>query len=842
MNNLYDFFTETCLKYKDEILFDNVITYHDAYELSLKRAAFLRKEGFKKGDVIGILAENSAEWCITYMALTICGIIALPIDPNLTPDSYNSMIRSSGMKAVFISEIYRNHIKKARKYVIDFDKNIIKNISTFKPAAVKEDHIAALIFTSGTTGKPKIVPLTHKNVFKTSIAISDFLDINKTDNFLNILPLFHAYAFVANFTGPFARGASFYFLRSLKGPDIVKTLAENEFTIFPAAPQLWELFMDSIINKAKAQSAVKYRILMFFLKTAPFFKAVGLGILPALVFKPVRKVFGMKIKYLVSGGAPLKKKYFNYYRNMGIKILEGYGLSETTGPVSITHWSDSVAGCVGPPTQGNYVQIRNVNADGIGEIWLKGDSVMPGYYKNPSANSEVFDDDKWFNTGDLGRVDKRNYIYVTGRNKNVIVLDSGKNVYPEELEAYYKQSPLISEICIFGRKAADREIIHAVIVPFRKTKESYAEIRQEIIRLNKGLPSYKIIFGFSLSFDPLPVNSTRKVLVHEVRRLYEKGVFQNDSDDNYSNRNELIPQTAQEEEIYRLLLKRFKKSVLFSNDTFQDYGVDSLGLIDLVSFIEEKMGVSINISDVKKLDTLEEFVRYAAACRPGEGLSIEDRILRGNEIKRYVTHQSFLTEMVLFFIKRIALKYWNLTFEGIENINEENFILAVNHQSNLDYPLLNSIIPVKFRRSMFVIGKKELSFLRFILPGSNAVFVDRSGDVVPSLKAGADILRQKKSLCIFPEGTRSIDGEIGSFKSGVSYLSKNLNVKIIPVIIDGTIRILPRDSFFPDLSGKNSVRIAVLPAVDPGKFKTPDMLSRSLEKVMKDKLSEMRSK
>ncbi len=192
-----------------------------------------------------------------------------------------------------------------------------------------------------------------------------------------------------------------------------------------------ELFFTGLTAKIGV-GTTKYRIFIFFVNHAPLLKALGLGFLVRKIFDPVHAAFGRSHRFFISGGAPLKREYFTYYRNMGFRFIEGYGLSETTGPIAIPYYKNSMAGSVGCPIPGNEVKIRNINEDGIGEIWFRGDAVMKGYYSNEAANRESFDDWGFFNTGDLGRLDRKGNIYVTGRMKNVIVLDSGKKAYPEE--------------------------------------------------------------------------------------------------------------------------------------------------------------------------------------------------------------------------------------------------------------------------------------------------------------------------------------------------------------------------------------------------------------------------
>ncbi|HQP47634.1 MAG TPA: AMP-binding protein [Spirochaetota bacterium] len=826
IENLYSFYKSRCEQYRDCILFDNTITYGRAFDLAMSRAAFLQEKGYRTGDVIGILAGSSAEWCITYMSINITGAIVLPLDTNLPPESYASMLEKVNARAVFVSDQFSGIAKGTASYSIDLNK-CMGEASSVEPAHVGEDHIASLVFTSGTTGNPKIVTLSHRNIFRTAISTSEYLELGPGDMNLCILPLFHVYALDANFIGPFAAGGALVFQPSLKGPDIMQSLAENPITIFPAAPQLWELFADGIINRVRSQSKIKYRLFMFFLKAATLLKSAGMGFLVRKIFSPVHDIFGRSHRFFISGGAPLKKKYIRYYRNMGFTLIEGYGLTETTGPITLPDYKKNVPGSVGKPTPGNFVKIKNVNRDGIGEVWLGGDSVMAGYYQNDSANREAFDSDRFFNTGDLGRLDKKGNLFLTGRSKNVIVLDSGKNVYPEELESYYKQSDLIQEIAVFGKTVDGRETAYAVIVPAVKSPESFTAVRDEIQRLNRGLPGYKTISGFAISFDTLPVNSTRKVLYSEVIKNLDSGMYQVRDDERPVLSQTLTAVSQKEEIIISALQSKLGREVLYANQTFSDFELDSLGLIDLIVYLEQKVGVDINSASVMKLQTIQELVQYIATCEESTGVSLEERIFKGDITTQ--PHRIFnpLHHIILTVFSIISKMLWGLRTEHRERMVFDNNIIVANHQSYLDIVWVASELPARYRKDIYVTGKKKLSFLKFIFPIFPVIFIEEE-NTLPSLKAGADILRLGKSLIIFPEGTRSRTGEVDTFKTGAAYLSKNLNKKIIPISISGAYDIYPPHRIFPKIFTGNRGKLTIGEIINPEDYSTIEELNNAI--------------
>lgn len=830
--NLLTAYQALCGRYAKRILFRNQqIRFGETWERSKTRALFIKNEGYKKGDVIIVLAGNSPEWCHTFMAITAIGAIALPLDTNLTPAQYREMAKSAGARAAFVSSPFRDVFQDIAVYKIEDEPAVIPE-GELKAEPVSRDDIATLLFTSGTTGNPKIVALTHGNILHVAIDCTQLEEYTPDDVTLAMLPLYHVYAFESTFMAPLVTGGSIVFQNSLKGPDIIKALSENPITIFPAAPQMWELFFDALVVKLRAQSKAKYRIFMFFLKAAPVLQALGLGFILQKIFHPVHDVFGQQMRFFISGGAPLKKEYFNYYRNMGFYIMEGYGLTETTGPIAIPYYKNAFAGAVGPPIHGNEVKIKNVNDDGIGEVWLKGPAVMAGYYMNEEANRQVFDNERFFNTQDLGYVDKRGHIHITGRMKNVIVLDSGKNIYPEELELYYRKSPLISEIAVFGRKIDGRETVYAVIVPAVKGGQNYNSIREEIAILNKDLPAYKTLSRFALSADPLPRNSTRKVLIDDVIRLLDQGIYQTDASGTAVPRNILAAASVREAEIISVLGKKLHAEVLYANETLADHQIDSLGLVELIVYLEEGLNISVDMDKVNPLQTLEEFVRYLAGCEERSGANLDELILYSPISTKTNAFFNPFNELFLLLVRVLCSLCWRIRIINRERLLVDNTIIVANHQSLMDTPVMINLIPFTLHRKVFLIGKKEVSLLRYLFVGAPVLFVDRTGNVVPSLKAAADVLRSGQSLIIFPEGTRTRDGALGKFKSGAAYLAKHLNKKIIPLTIRGTFEIMPPGKFLPRFFGGHKLELIVGNEINPKDFPSVEALTDHLREVI----------
>ncbi len=829
---LYSFYEKCCTAYANDPMFDGVMRYGEVLRMVRSRAAFLQERGIKKGTVVAIRAVNSPEWCISYMAITSLGAISVLIDTNLPVVNLPRMLALVDCQHMFVSDEYMCDLPGVTVFRTALE-HIMGDPERFTAEELPGTAIASFFFTSGTTGDPKIVQIPHTNIIAAAYGLAEHMHLPERTQMLALLPLYHIYGMMGNFLIPILVGSHIYFLRSLKGPDIIKKLSEIDCRLFPAVPQLWELFFDGITSKLKAASMLKYRIFMGMLTAAPVLKRLGLGGIPRKLFAPVHAVIGKNMMFMASAGAAIKKNYFKAYRAMGFPIIEAYGLTETTGPLCASQPDNPKIGTVGKPLPGNAVRIKNKSADGIGEIWAKGPVIMPGYYMNDTANREVFDAEGWFNTGDVGYIDRDGDLFITGRTKNIIVLDSGKNVYPEELEEYYLQRcDQIAEISVFGRTVNGAETVYAVIMPKNTDAGARDRLKARIDELNRGLPSYKVISGFSVSLEPLPRNSSRKVLVREVKRLLNEGRYQEASASAASVSQVILPKNAQEEAVLAAMHERFPKAPLYARHTMQDLGIDSLKLLDLIVDLEERVQISIDPDKLIRTADLEEMVRYLGSC-PGKRTDMNAFDIVSAPIKTKVwSFFNPLHDILLSLIRSISKVCWKFTAVNTQNLMTENVIIAVNHQSFLDILWLLASIPHARRSKVFMLGKIDFWFLAWIFPGLPVIFVEKAGNALSSLQGGADVLKQGCSLIVFPEGTRSFDGELGDFRVGTAFLAKKLNKKIIPVTIKGAYEIYPRHERLPNFfSGKKGALI-VHDVIDPEQYASVDELTAAVRGVI----------
>ncbi|MDD4527838.1 MAG: AMP-binding protein [Candidatus Margulisbacteria bacterium] len=823
-------------KFLSSIYIQPNITYQDAYEIIQQRATYIQSLGVKAKEPVALIASNSAEWMLTYFSIAYSGAIVVALDNHLSEEHHLKMLSTVNCKHAFISDDVGQRTSKEVNFISLNFNNALSDKSKYIAPILKAEDCAAMLFTSGTTGEPKVVMLSHNNLVNTCMSGMEHMGLqDEPDIVLTILPLYHVFGLITSFLAFITNGSSIVVQPSLKGPDIIKSLETYPITVFPGVPKLWELFFDSILNKVKTQSIVKYQIFKFMVAYSHLFKKVGLGAVPKAVFKPIHKIFGEQLKFFVSGGASLKPKYFKAYHNMGFKILEGYGLTETTAAIVANKAHENREGSVGKATKGNFVEIREKNERGIGEIWLKGISVMMGYLNNDKANEEVFDNEGWFNSGDVGLIDHEGNLRITGRTKNIIVLDSGKNVFPEEIEDVFINSELINELAVFGGEKNGNAIVSAVIVPEQISGASYQEIKVEVNRLNRLLPDYMRVSDFAISFEPLPRTSTKKVIVREIIKNLKQGKYQAGDDSSFVSLHEMVSESEREKQVAKFIMKKFELKKIVISQSLDDLGLDSLSKIHFVIELELELRVKINMDKFMAISSVVELVKHLSLLpEVNEVESREDELLSGNfTTKKY----NFFNPLVFLLVKVIRLKAH--LFFGYRIVNKEllegakESIFVCNHQSNLDIILILASLPKDIRRNIFMISKKELKFLKYIFPWSHLIFVDRGANMFPALKSGADILRQGGSLIIFPEGTRTRTGKLNEFKDGAAYLASNFNKDIITMTIKGAYEVFPAGSFFPKLGHKLSLTFGEI--ISP-KGKTVEEINKAVKKAIELRL------
>jgi long-chain acyl-CoA synthetase len=532
INTLREMVEQVFLKYREATAFqikkNNLYRQYSfglVYELISSLAAELRNKGVNFGDRVAILSENRPEWGIAYLATACLGAVAIPLDAMLIAEEMHNLLADSGSKVILISKalVERHPNLHLTKILMEEVENL-KGAASLPRVEVKRDDLAAIVYTSGTTGIPKGVMLTHGNIASNILAIARLFDIGPGDNFLSVLPMHHTFETTAGFLGPFHMGACITYAESLKSYNIVKNMQETGVTIMNGVPLLWNLFYDAILREVEEKGWVGR---MLFASLTLLARALPPEPVRRRLFAAVHKKMGGKIRFFVSGGAAIDPEIIYGFGLFGITILQGYGLTESAPILTCCTLKRNRVGSVGQALHNVEIKITSE-----GEIIARGPNIMKGYYKRPDLTTEVLKGG-WLYTGDVGRIDKEGYVFITGRIKDIIVTGSGVNVYPDEIEFFLNKMPGIKESCVLGVRVAEglrrgMEEVWAIVVPdyeyFEKHRKHADQalvegaIQEEVNRFNQRLAEYKRVAKLKIRSIELPKTTTRKVRRFQVRK------------------------------------------------------------------------------------------------------------------------------------------------------------------------------------------------------------------------------------------------------------------------------------------------------------------------------------
>lgn len=494
-----------------------------------------------KNKRIAVIGENRYEWEIAYLSI-VCGTgIVVPLDKSLPQNELEKVIERSGVEAIFYSEKYTDILKTivgrgignlktlismdlkhhtegiySQNELISEGKKLVENGNkSFIDATIDNEKMSIMLFTSGTTSDSKIVALSHKNLVSNLMDIASSLDINSSDVFLSFLPLHHVFECTVGFLFSLYVGAETVFCDGIRY--IVDNLKEYKVSVMASVPAIYERIF-KIIRREIAGSNNLEEIL----ENEEKYKNSSMEE-KKKVFKDIHDMLGGNIKLLISGAASLDKEIEEKYRNLGLNLVQGYGLTETSPVIGIGTNKYHKVGSIGKTVPSVEAKVVDCNKEGIGELIVKGPNIMIGYYQNEEATKKAIVDG-WFYTGDLARIDEEGYIFICGRKKNVIVLKNGKNIYPEEMENLINKIEGVEESFIYGKQlSSDKENIkiYAKIVydegvvknayKVQSKEEIHKEIANKIREINSLMPKYKAIRGFSLTKEPLIKTTTNKL-------------------------------------------------------------------------------------------------------------------------------------------------------------------------------------------------------------------------------------------------------------------------------------------------------------------------------------------
>ncbi len=519
------------------------ITYKEAFETVNALGTALINAGLKNKR-IAVIGENCYQWATSYLAV-ICGTgVVVPLDKELGASELGQLIKESQASAVMFTEKYTDIFKEIKEngdsqleiliklngdkqeenvltwsgLIAEGKKLLEKGDRRFIDAEIDPDAMSELLFTSGTTGIAKGVMLSHKNICFDLMIAPTILRVHTWDIFFSVLPIHHTYEGTAGFLMPLYKGAAIAYCEGLK--HIVKNLSEVRPTMFLGVPALFETLYKTIMKNIRKQG--KEGLVKKVMALNKVTKKVGLDLNKKLL-KDILKVFGGRMRVLISGGAAIDPAILQFFNDLGFIAVQGYGLSECApmGALNPDQHKYMRNASVGHILPGMDVKIVDKDEDGIGEICLKGDNVMLGYYNNPEETAKVIKDG-WFYTGDQGYIDDEKFIYITGRKKNVIIASNGKNVFPEELEYLLSKIPYVTESMVWGAEEKGDIVIVAAIRPDMEEVEAVLGkdcdeeavkklLWDEVDKINAELPMFKKIRKIAVRNEEFEKNTSKKI-------------------------------------------------------------------------------------------------------------------------------------------------------------------------------------------------------------------------------------------------------------------------------------------------------------------------------------------
>ncbi len=811
---LIDILKKNALDNKNKIAFTMKIGYRvksfsylQVYELAKKFALFLKKNEVGKDDKIIIFAPNSPYWGIAFWGSLLNGSVFVPVNVQSNLDLIKKIINQTGAKIIFKSKYFNlGNIEDVLTIEIDFLEDYIEELDAAK--FIQENILSTdcveILYTSGTTGDPKGVILTHENIVSNVLAIADIMPLNfGKERLLSVLPLTHIFEQTIGFFLAQYNCAQIVYTHSYSL--IVDLLREYKITKLLAVPEFLKILMIKIEESFPRKifniiKAISYKL--------------NNNLISKILFFPVHRRFGFNLDIIASGGAFLDPNLEKDWNSLGFTILQGYGLTETSPVISCNTLKNRRLGSVGKVIKNMEIKI---NQDG--EILVKGPGVFSGYYNNLGKTQAVFTQDGFFKTGDIGYLDERDFLFIKGRKKYVIIGPSAQNIFPEDVEIEINKIDGVKDSCVLGLETESGVVrIHAVLL----LEDNIKKPGYIIDKTNNNLASYQKISEFTVwPEQDFPRSATKKIKRDAVLNML-KEMFLGQPKLKYKpEASQLIKILSQ---VSGLVLDRINNKTTI----LEQLQVDSLMLVEIIMRIEQEFGVLLDESLILSNTTVQD---------------LQDIIDKYEPSKKRVTLSRWPRLFCVKVIRNIG-QFWLILFgriffklkvEGLQNLeNMEQVVFMPNHISYIDPFVLLMSLPYKVRRNLsyaaakdvlyeeykYVAWLADLFFNSFPLPRAN-------GD---GIKIGLDFMGQiidsGYSVVVFPEGMVSRDASLLTLKRGAGLMAIEMGLPIIPVKIENSNYVVPYGKLFPRQVGSVIVKFG-----KPIMFKYTDTYTQASEKI-----------
>jgi long-chain acyl-CoA synthetase len=828
----------------------------------------LKQSGVGPGESVALLAESRPEIIVACLAVIKTGAVIVPLDVQFGPRVLEFVLQDSGVGFLFTTperfeEVAQFKLERQiHPILLDVEPENPQSWQSLSTKTESELPVpspsepVALFYTSGTTGTPKGVPLSHQNLIFQLKALRAANLVNDRERVLLPLPLHHVYSFVVGMLAPLALGLTLVLPQSLTGPQIIRALREGQVTFVMGVPRLYSALYSGIEARFTSRGVIFGQIFKAMVRLLVWQQRRFGWNLGKWLLLPLHRQLAPQLRKMASGGAALNPELAWKLQGLGWQLAIGYGLTETSPLLTLNPLGTRKFGSVGRPIPGIEMRIDTsvspgegqiVSADRkdkdqpAGEILVRGPGVFSGYHHLPDKTHEAFVDG-WFRTGDLGRFDEEGYLYILGRASTLIVTEGGENIQPEEVEEAYQANPAIQEIGVLQREGR----LVAVIVPdlnvIRQHKENGLDhtIRKALAQVSKQLPSYQRLSDYVLLREALPKTRLGKLRRHLLAQYFDRArqgarapetkVARPLPLEEMSDQDLALLENPTSRQVWKWLAERYGDRRL-TPDTSPalDLGVDSLEWINWSFEIQERTGIELGEQAVGRIETVSDLLQEVAeaseattpATPPGEFLKHPEQVLSESQ-RRWLQPLGLVSSRVsgiIFNLNRSLMHgLFRLRVEGLEHVSEQSqFVLIPNHCSYLDPFLIAAALDGHRLRGTYWGGWVGAAFRtplqRLASRLAGVIPIDPEKGALSSLAFGAAVLKEQKNLVWFPEGGRSANGKLQPFKPGVGLLLEHFPAPAVPLIIQGSYEALPRGKWLPRLG--TSITLSFSPPLDP---------------------------
>lgn len=781
---------KTAIIYKDR-----EYSYREVIEGIKYYATLLNLE---KGDRVMVCLENRPESMTTLFSIWENRGISVNVDASSSVEQLLYFMEDATPKYVYYSnknkEVVEEAIQKFEGEVqaINVDEIEVPNdfvVEDYRVCVEDESETAVMLYTSGTTGNPKGVMLSYENIMENIRGVKAVHLIEESDRLLAVLPYHHIMPLSFTMVMPLHFGVLTVMLDDLSSEGLKKALKKYQITVIIGVPRLWEVMGKSILKQIRANRIASWLF--------DFSKHISSRNLRAILFSKVHKELGNYIRIMVSGGAKLDQEIGELFDRLGFHMIQGYGLTETAPIVSF-----NVPGRERQDSVGEIIPNVEVKILEDGEVLVRGKNVMQGYYKKEEETKQVIDEEGFFHTGDLGKVEGKHLIII-GRKKDMIVLSNGKNINPSDIESeLFKLTEYVQEIAVLEYEKKLVAIVYPNFELLEKKGISniHESLKWDIIdKYNVQAPSYRKIHDMKIVKEELPktkMGKIRRFLLPALLDAYAQG----EEAPKEKNRERIpVPENLAEEfAVIQAYLEESKGEKVYPDSHLEiDLSMDSLDIVELISFLESRFGVRLAEADfihIKTVLAIAEKIKASGKEEKAEKDNSWKKILEDSE-EVVLPSSPWIGKFVHGLLVLFFGCFFKVKIENREKLEHEGAAVYIaNHQSFLDVPLVNKALSNKMIEDWYYIATVihfRGAFKQYVASHGNVVLVDVNRNLRNTLKAAAKILKSNKKLMIFPEGARTRDGKLQDFKKTYAILAKELQLPIIPMVIQGAYEALP---------------------------------------------------